>query len=59
MYVVNGQYYDKSSRGARAVIVYHHNDDYFLPPQDKKWVGADKRHDYKHKPKTEDYNRKP
>jgi hypothetical protein len=59
MYVVNGQFYDKSSRGARAVVVYHHNDDYFLPPQDKKWVGADKRYNYKRKPKDEDYNRRP
>jgi len=25
MYVVNGQYYDKESRGSRAVVVYRHN----------------------------------
>jgi hypothetical protein len=59
MYVVNGQYYDKSSRGSRAVVVYQHNNDTFLPPQDKKWVGADKRYNYKRQPKAEDYNRKP
>jgi hypothetical protein len=57
LYSVNGQYYDKKSAGSRAVVVYHHNDQYFMPPQDKKWVGKDKRYDYKHKPTSDDYNR--
>jgi hypothetical protein len=59
MYVVNGHYYDKETRGSRAVVVYRHNKDYFLPPQDKKWVGADKRYDYKRQPRDEDYARRP
>ena len=59
MYVVDGRYYEKQSRGSRAVVVYRHNEDYFLPPQDKKWVGADKRYNYKRKPRNEDYNRRP
>ena len=57
LYVTNGQYYDKQTRGSRAVVVYRKDNDYFLPPQDKKWVGKDKRYDYKHKPNNEDYNR--
>jgi hypothetical protein len=57
LYVNNGKYYDKQSKGSRAVVVYHKDNDYFLPPQDKKWVGADQRYNYKHKPTTEDYNR--
>ena len=59
LYVNNGQYYDKESKGSRAVVVYKKDNDYFLPPQDKKWVGVDKRYDYKHKPTNADYNRKP
>ena len=57
LYSVNGQYYDKNTKGSRAVVVYHHNDEYFMPPQDKNWVGKDKRYNYKHKPTSDDYNR--
>jgi hypothetical protein len=59
LYVTNGQYYDKNTRGSRAVVVYRKDKEYFLPPQDKKWVGADKRYNYKHRPTDEDYNRRP
>jgi hypothetical protein len=57
LYVVNGRYYDNQTRGARAVVVYRHQNDYFLPPQDKKWVGVDKRYNYKNKPRSADYGR--
>jgi hypothetical protein len=57
VYVVDGRFYDNETRGARAVVVYRRNNEYFLPPQEKEWVGKDKRYDYKHKPKDEDYNR--
>jgi hypothetical protein len=57
LYVVNGRYYEHQTRGARTVVVYRRNNDYFLPPQDKKWVGKDKRYDYKHQPRDEDYGR--
>jgi hypothetical protein len=50
LYVVNGRYYDKETRGSRAVMVYRHDNEYFTPPQDKEWVGADKRYDYKKRP---------
>jgi hypothetical protein len=58
LFVVDGRFYERESRGARAVVVYRRNNDYFLPPQEKEWVGKDKRYDYKHMPKDEDYGRK-
>ena len=59
LYVTNGQYYDKQTKGSRAVMVYRNSNDYFLPPQDKAWVGADKRYNYKRQPTDDDYARKP
>ncbi len=59
VYYNNGHYYDKQTKGSRAVSVYKKDDGYFLPPQDKKWVGADARFDYKHKPTSADYKRNP
>ena len=59
LYYYKGQYYDHSAKGARAVEVYRKNDEYFLPPHDKKWVGFDKRFDYKHRPNSGDYKRIP
>ena len=50
LFVVDGKYYDKEARGSRAVMVYRHDNEYFTPPQDKEWVGADKRYDYKKRP---------
>ena len=58
LFVVDGRFYEREARDARAVVVYRHNSDYFLPPQDKEWVGKDKRYDYKHMPKDEDYGAK-
>ncbi len=59
LYYYKGQYYDHSTKGARAVALYRKDDQYFLPPQDKKWVGMDARFDYKHKPTSADYKRIP
>jgi hypothetical protein len=50
LWVVDGRYYDKESRGARAVVVYRRDNEYFTPPQDKEWVGSDKRYDYNKRP---------
>ena len=57
LYNVNGHYYKHSVRGARAVAVYQHNNETFLPPQDKAWVGHDRRYNYKHQPNNDDYGR--
>jgi len=59
VYEVNGRYYRKSAPGARAVQIYRYKDEYFLPPQDEKWVGADKRFDYNRRPNDEDRRRVP
>jgi hypothetical protein len=59
LYYTNGQYYDKQTKGSRTVSVYKKDDGYFLPPQDKKFSGVDKRYDYKHKPTADDYKRNP
>ncbi len=59
LYYYKGQYYDHSAKGARAVSVYRKDDEYFLPPHDKKFVGYDKRFDYKHRPNADDYKRIP
>ena len=58
LFVVDGRFYEREARGARAVVVYRHNNDYFLPPREKEWVGKDKRYDYKHMPMDEDYGGK-
>ena len=57
IYDVNGHYYRKSVKGSRAVVVYTRNNEYFLPPQDKAWVGTDKRYDYKKQPDDRDRGR--
>lgn len=57
IYVVNGQFYHHSVKGARAVMVYKHNNEYFLPPQEKEWVGVDKRYNYSRQPNDEDRGR--
>jgi hypothetical protein len=58
LFVVDGRFYEREARGARAVVVYRRNNEYFLPPREKEWIGKDKRYDYKHQPKDEDYGRK-
>lgn len=57
IYVFNGHYYRKSVKGARAVMVYRRNNEYFLPPQEKGWVGFDKRYNYSRQPVDEDRGR--
>jgi hypothetical protein len=57
LYDINGHYYRTSVPGARAVVVYSYKDDFFFPPQDKAWIGFDKRYTYEHRPIDADYGR--
>ena len=57
LYFYQGHYYRKSVKGARAVAVYSRNGEYFMPPEDKAWVGKDKRYNYKRAPLDEDRGR--
>jgi hypothetical protein len=57
LYDVNGRYYRNEVRGARPVLVYLYRDQYFLPPEDREWNGADRRYDYNRRPGSEDYRR--
>jgi hypothetical protein len=57
LYMLNGQYYQRSVRGARPVQVYRRGNEHFLPPQDRAWVGRDRRFNNKHRPSNDDYGR--
>lgn len=57
LYDVNGHYYRNAVRGSRPVVVYTYNNEYFFPPQDRGWEGADKRYDYRRKPVDVDFGR--
>lgn len=57
VYAYNGQYYQHSVRGARAVQVYRRGNEHFLPPQDQAWVGHDRRYNNRHRPNNDDYGR--
>ena len=57
LYFYDGHYYRKSAKGARAVAVYSRNGEYFMPPEEKAWVGFDKRYNYKRQPVSEDRGR--
>jgi hypothetical protein len=57
LYDVNGHYYRTSVSGARAVVVYSYNNEYFLPPQDQGWVNSDRRYNYQRQPTQADYGR--
>lgn len=58
LYAHDGQFYSRSMKGARAVQVYRHGNDYFLPPQDDAWVKrGDTRYNYRHRPNDDDYGR--
>jgi len=57
LYDVNGRYYRNSVAGSRAVVVYSYNDEYFLPPTDAGWVGADRRYNYRRQPVDDDRGR--
>jgi hypothetical protein len=56
LYNRNGRYYPIAIPGARAVAVYHSQNQYFLPPTDDQWQSADSRYDYRRAPTQEDYN---
>ena len=57
VYVYEGHYYRKSVRGARPMVIYRRNNEYFMPPEDRSWVGSDKRYNYKRQPIEEDRGR--
>ena len=57
LYVVNGRFYRRHVRGARPVVVYWYQNEYFLPPQQNAWLGWDKRYDYRRQPLVEDWAR--
>ncbi len=57
LYDVNGHYYRNEVRGSRPILVYTYRNEYFLPPQDKAWVGLDKRYNYAQRPVEVDYGR--
>jgi hypothetical protein len=57
VYEFRGHYYPNNAPGARAVQIYRYKSEYFLPPQDKGWVGADKRYDYSRQPNDDDRSR--
>jgi hypothetical protein len=57
IYDFNGRYYRRSVKGARPVVVYTRNGEYFLPPQDREWIGFDKRYNYKRAPDDRDRGR--
>ena len=57
IYDVDGRYYQHRVDGARELIVYRYRDDYFLPPDDRGWIGVDHRYDYRHRPDDDDRKR--
>ncbi len=57
VYYYQGQYYPKSVRGSRPVMIYRRGNENFLPPQDQSWANrGDKRFNYKRAPTSEDYS---
>lgn len=57
LYDINGRYYRNRVGGARPVIVYTYDHEYFLPPRDQGWRGVDRRYDYRRQPTDADYGR--
>lgn len=57
LYESNGRYYQRNAPGARAVAMYRYQNEYFLPPTDQGWVGADKRFNYNRRPNDDDRGR--
>ncbi len=53
VYEIQGAYYPRPVRGARVVEIYRYRDRYFLPPDDRDWIGADRRYDYGRRPGRE------
>lgn len=56
VYSYNGQWYNHSVRGSRAVVVYRSQNSYFLPPQDQSWDNKDRRYNYRRRPTSDDYS---
>lgn len=56
VYYYNGQWYNRSVRGARPVVVYRSQKSYFLPPQDQDWNNKDRRYNYRRRPTNDDYS---
>jgi hypothetical protein len=57
VYEYHGHYYPHNAPGARAVQIYRYQNEYFFPPQDRAWVGFDKRFNYERRPNEEDFRR--
>jgi hypothetical protein len=57
LYESNGRYYARNAPGARPVAMYRYQNEYFLPPTDQGWVGADRRYNYNHQPNQDDRSR--
>jgi hypothetical protein len=56
IYNLNGHYYPTQVPGARPLMVYQWQNQYFLPPQDRGWDNVDRRYDYRLRPTDDDYN---
>ncbi len=56
VYYQNGRYYRDRVPGARALMLYHQGNQYFLPPRDRSWENSDRRFDTRLRPTDEDYN---
>ena len=54
LYELDGRYYRHRDRDARPVEVYSYGGNYFLPPDDRDWIGTDRRYDYRRRPGHDD-----
>ena len=52
---LNGRYFPASVPGARPLMVYRWQGQYFLPPRDQAWLDVDRRYDYRLRPTDDDY----
>jgi hypothetical protein len=57
VYESNGRYYSRNAPGARPVAMYRYQNEYFLPPADQTFNGADKRFNYNRQPNDQDRRR--
>lgn len=56
LYTVNGRFYSRATPGARAVMVYRYNNQYFVPPRDAGFASVDRRYRNDYRPQDDDYN---
>ncbi|HUX34082.1 MAG TPA: hypothetical protein VMV51_09420 [Gemmatimonadaceae bacterium] len=54
VYAFNGAYYSRAVPGSRSVEIYRYRGRYFMPPDDRAWIGADRRYDYRRRPEHDD-----